>query len=84
MLPTRSAAVLESVALAVRAYLLSRRRALLVGTALFLGAMTLLTGAGGGLDRLLREVRDTLRSHPASGEVVIVEIDGRSLAELNR
>ena len=83
-MPTRSAAALESIALAVRGYLLSRRRGLLVGAALFLGVMTLVTGAGAGLDRFLRDVRDSMRSHPASGEVHIVEIDGRSLSELDR
>ncbi len=84
MLPSRSAAALQNLALAVRGYLLSRRRGLLVGAALFLGVMTLLTGAGAGLDRMLRDVRDSLRAHPASGDVHIVEIDGRSLAELDR
>jgi EAL domain-containing protein (putative c-di-GMP-specific phosphodiesterase class I)/CHASE2 domain-containing sensor protein len=83
-MPTRSAAALESIALAVRGYLLSRRRGLLVGAALFLGVMTLVTGAGAGLDRFLRDVRDSVRAHPASGEVHIVEIDGRSLSELDR
>jgi EAL domain-containing protein (putative c-di-GMP-specific phosphodiesterase class I)/CHASE2 domain-containing sensor protein/GGDEF domain-containing protein len=74
----------QACALAVRSYLLSRRRALLVGAALLLGLTTLISGAGVEFDRLLRNMRDSVRSHPASGEVVIVEIDGRSLSELNR
>src|SRR3546814_17828838 len=37
-----------------------------------LGLFLLLSGAGTGLDQLLRNMRDGIRSHPASGEIHIV------------
>src|SRR3546814_18598735 len=49
-----------------------------------LGLFLLLSGAGTGLDQLLRNMRDGIRSHPASGEIHIVEIDARSLAEFGK
>src|SRR3546814_20417457 len=49
-----------------------------------LGLFLLLSGAGTGLDQLLRNMRDGIRSHPASGELHIVEIDARSLAEFGK
>src|SRR5688500_8852225 len=60
------------------AFLRWRRRAILaaaaaVGLGLFAG------GQGEAFDRQLRIMRDGIRSHPASGEVHIVEIDGASL-----
>ncbi len=64
--------------------LLRRRRAIILGMASALGLFVLLTGAGGPINGLLREARDTIRSRPASGEIHIVEIDARSLAEINR
>lgn len=42
------------------------------------------TGAGIGIERALAEVRQSLRAQPASGRVHIVEIDARSIAELDR
>jgi EAL domain-containing protein (putative c-di-GMP-specific phosphodiesterase class I)/CHASE2 domain-containing sensor protein len=74
----------DAISVSIRAYLLARRRMLLVGAALILGVTALVSGAGNGLDQSLRNMRDSLRSHSASGEVHIIEIDGRSLAELNR
>ena len=48
------------------------------------GALLLLSDAGAGFDQLLRSARDGLRSHPASGEVHIVEIDARSIKQIHR
>jgi CHASE2 domain-containing sensor protein len=62
--------------------LLHRRRAIILAVASALGLFVFLTGAGGPLNGLLREGRDTLRSRPASGEIHIVEIDARSLAAI--
>ncbi len=75
---------LETIALAVRGRLLARRRLLLVVAAAWLGAATLVSEVGAGLDSLLHDGRDWMRAHPASGEVHVVEIDGRSLAEFDR
>ena len=63
---------------------LRRRRWHLFGLAAAVGVAMLVTGAGSGLDQMLRGMRDSLRAHPASGEVHIVEIDARSLARINR
>ncbi|MDT9597816.1 EAL domain-containing protein [Sphingosinicella sp. GR2756] len=43
------------------------------------GALLLLSGQGTSIEGLLRTMRDTIRSHPASGDVQILEIDARSL-----
>jgi EAL domain-containing protein (putative c-di-GMP-specific phosphodiesterase class I)/CHASE2 domain-containing sensor protein len=64
--------------------LLARQRSLVFGVAALLGLLALATGAAGGLDHWLSEVRDTIRSRPASGEVHVVEIDARSLATIDR
>jgi len=42
------------------------------------------TGAGRSFDRWLDTQRDTLLRRPATGQVVVVEIDARSLAHFNR
>jgi EAL domain-containing protein (putative c-di-GMP-specific phosphodiesterase class I)/CHASE2 domain-containing sensor protein len=60
-----------------------RRHAIVAGAAV-VGSALLASGQGAGLDRQLRIVRDSLRSHSASGEVAIVEIDGRSLQTLDK
>ncbi|MBV8687716.1 MAG: EAL domain-containing protein [Alphaproteobacteria bacterium] len=60
------------------------RRHVIVAGAVAVGTALLLSGQGAPLDRQLRIVRDELRSHPASGEIAIVEIDGRSLQTLDR
>jgi len=62
--------------------LLAKRRALAMALALLAGLFALSTGGGDSVERLLRGARDQIRSHPASGEVAIVEIDSRSLREL--
>ncbi len=62
--------------------LLARRWLVAVPVAALCGLLVLLSGSGQGLERQLREVRDSLRSHPASGEVHIVEIDTASLRQI--
>jgi CHASE2 domain-containing sensor protein len=73
-----------TIGVTVRGRLLARRRLLLVIAAAWLGTFVLVSGIGAGLDSLLRDGRDWVRSRPATGQVHIVEIDGRSLAELDR
>lgn len=72
------------VAVALFGQLLARRQALVLAAAVGLGVATLATGAGGALERSLSNLRDGLRSHPASGEIHIVEIDAQSLAAIDR
>jgi EAL domain-containing protein (putative c-di-GMP-specific phosphodiesterase class I)/CHASE2 domain-containing sensor protein len=62
--------------------LLDRRRALAAALAVLVGLFALSAGGGASVEAALRGVRDQLRAHPASGEVVLVEIDSRSLREL--
>lgn len=64
--------------------LLSRRRAIAGGLAAVAGSLLLASGAGAGVDRFLRSERDAVRTHDASGDIHIVEIDARSLAEIDR
>ncbi|MFL6846069.1 MAG: EAL domain-containing protein [Allosphingosinicella sp.] len=45
-----------------------------------LGIVLLVSHAGAGFEEALRNARDSWREHPASGQVEIVEIDGRSIA----
>lgn len=60
-----------------------RQRVLLYfGLPLLLGLIVWLTSAGKPLDDSLRYLRDDLRERPASGEVVIVEIDAFSTREI--
>jgi EAL domain-containing protein (putative c-di-GMP-specific phosphodiesterase class I)/CHASE2 domain-containing sensor protein len=54
------------------------------GLALLAGWLVLVAGWGIGLDRGLREFRDGVRMHSASGEIVIVEVDARSLRALDQ
>ncbi len=49
-----------------------------------MGALVLLSGVGESLDQQFRSSRDSLRSHAASGEVHVVEIDARSLDRIGR
>ena len=55
---------------------------ILLIAALVAVAMTL-SNAGVGIERNLRELRAGWRHHPASGDLVIVEVDARSLAALD-
>ena len=64
--------------------LLARRWLAAVPVAALCGLLALWSGAGEGLERQLREVRDGIRSHPASGQVHIVEIDSASLRQIAR
>jgi EAL domain-containing protein (putative c-di-GMP-specific phosphodiesterase class I)/CHASE2 domain-containing sensor protein len=64
---------------------LLRHRILIPGLALMAGASALLLAAGSNVvDTAARNLRDQIRSHSASGEVHIVEIDAASLAEIGR
>jgi diguanylate cyclase len=60
----------------------SRQRLLLV--ALLFSLMSGLIGLGQPLEDQLRTVRNLVNRHPASGDIVIIGIDDRSLAEINR
>jgi CHASE2 domain-containing sensor protein len=60
------------------------RRLFLLGTAAALGFATLVSGAGEGLDHLLRSARDAARARDASGQIHLVEIDRRSLSAIDR
>jgi EAL domain-containing protein (putative c-di-GMP-specific phosphodiesterase class I)/CHASE2 domain-containing sensor protein len=62
----------------------AKRRAITLTVAAALGFLVLMSGAGAPLDNLLRSMRDEVRSHAASGEVHIVEIDARSLKQIHR
>ena len=54
-------------------------RALILLMAVAVGWSALLSGAGSGAEQMLRDVRDTIRHHPASGSIAIVEVDAKSL-----
>ncbi len=64
--------------------LLGRRRAITFVAAAALGLSVLLSGAGEAFNHLLRQGRDGVRSHAASGQVEIVEIDAKSLQEIDK
>ena len=68
----------------VSRFLTRWRRRTIVGVAAAAGLAMLVSGQGGGIDRQLRMVRDAIRSHAASGQVAIVEIDARSLQALDK
>lgn len=50
--------------------------------AALIGSALIVTGGGGGLDRVLHIMRDSLRAHSSSDQFVLVEIDARSLRAL--
>ena len=52
--------------------------------ALAAGLLVIIAGWGGGVERALRDTRDGVRMHSASGNVVIVEIDAKSLRALDQ
>lgn len=56
----------------------------LLALALVAGAATGASGVGGGLERALSEIGQSLRDKPASGDLHIVEIDARSIAAIDR
>jgi EAL domain-containing protein (putative c-di-GMP-specific phosphodiesterase class I)/CHASE2 domain-containing sensor protein len=59
-------------------------RSLVLGAAAAIGLSLLVSGAGDGIDQSLKDIRAGLRSGPASGEIHVIEIDARSLAEIDR
>lgn len=61
-----------------------QRRVITALVACGLGLAAALFGGGIAADRMLREVRDLVRHHDASGEIQIVEIDADSLARIAR
>jgi diguanylate cyclase len=64
--------------------ILDRRRALINGVAALFGLFVFSAGWGEGGDRLMRMMRDGLRNQSASGQIHVVEIDARSLREIDR
>ena len=52
--------------------------------AIVAGAITLFGGFGSGAEQAIRAGRDTIRAHAPSGKIVIVEIDAKSLHQLNQ
>lgn len=64
--------------------LLARRRWIMVAAAAAFGLIVLATGIGHPFDRTMREARDTLRMHSASGQVHIIEIDAKSLKKIDK
>ena len=63
---------------------ISLRRRIALAAAALAGFAMLLIDGGASADRMLRSSRDSLRSHAASGEIHIVEIDARSLRALDQ
>jgi diguanylate cyclase len=49
-----------------------------------IGVAMLITNAGSGLDSFLQDRRHAARAHDATGDVHIVEIDAKSLAEISK
>lgn len=66
------------------ATLTTRWRAAALVAAGVIGLLFGLSGAGVTFERMLEEVRFAIRSRPASGEVVLVEIDARSIVAIDR
>lgn len=73
-----SAAALLSAASSTRARVSALLLAMLIVIAITLA------GGGSGLERQLRNMRDGNRSHAATGQVAIVEIDAKSIAAIDR
>jgi EAL domain-containing protein (putative c-di-GMP-specific phosphodiesterase class I)/CHASE2 domain-containing sensor protein len=55
------------------------RQHLVLGLAILAGLGALVSGQSVAGDQQLRQIRDSIRHHPASGDVHIVEIDARSI-----
>ncbi|MFC7497680.1 EAL domain-containing protein [Enterovirga sp. GCM10030262] len=60
------------------------RKRLIFWVPSLLGVLLLVSGSAAGFDQFLKNLRDEVRSHSASGDIHIVEIDARSLAALDR
>ncbi len=56
----------------------------ILAAAALLGLVSLLPAIGGPLDRALDPLRYSVRQHAASGDVVLVEMDARSVADIRR
>jgi EAL domain-containing protein (putative c-di-GMP-specific phosphodiesterase class I)/CHASE2 domain-containing sensor protein len=69
---------------ALAALLLRRWRPLALAAAASAGLATLACGAGAGADEWLRAARHGFRHRPASGAVVVIEIDARSIRAVRR
>ena len=69
---------------AAGALFLRRSRGIVAGAGAAAAAAVLFAGGGTGLENDLRAVRNAVRSHPASGEVHIVEIDKRSIDAIRK
>lgn len=69
--------------LALLGRLVRRRHAITIALAALAGLFAYGSGSGEWLDRALRDGRDELRAHDASGQVQIVEIDSRSLRAIS-
>ena len=63
---------------------LSRHDLALSLCAIVLGFTCIWLGLGRSVDFGLRQARDALHQHPASGEIVVVEIDAKSLAAIDQ
>ncbi len=59
-------------------------RALSFTLALLIALAAIVSGVSGSVEVDLRDARDHLRKAPASGEIVILEIDGRSIQALEQ
>lgn len=59
-------------------------RLLALAAAMAVALATALTGAGGSLERALQEIAWERRAHPSSGQLHVVEIDGRSISSIDR
>lgn len=64
--------------------LLARRRWVMLAAAAAFGLIVLTTGIGHPFDRAIRDLRDRIRMHPASGQVHLIEIDAKSLKKIDR
>jgi diguanylate cyclase len=61
----------------------SLNQGIIIAIAIMIGLGALATNASVWADNALRGVRDQVREHSASGQVVILEIDARSISKLN-
>ncbi len=68
----------------VRRWLSQRRNSLILLAALCVGGLVMIQDSGILIDHSLQQARDRLHPRAASGEIAVVEIDARSLAEINR
>ncbi|WP_298689890.1 EAL domain-containing protein [uncultured Sphingomonas sp.] len=60
-----------------------RMRWCAVAVAVLISIASVLWGSGTGIESAARTLRDGWRTHPASGDVIVVEIDAKSVRALN-